>query len=189
MAATPIFGYTIRSAPAIENPFAITLVVGGGALAVGAGAWVAARHAGRRAGTDAVIAASAYIAAAVLCLAMLSTGTSTLYNAYSAPSSPNRQFDPLLYVVCALVVFGLLFGAGMATAYGRSIVRLAAAFSAMSVLAGVMIFYAALFLAGYNLLTPFIGQAKVPVGLVLGGFLGALIPGRIVESVLRDGRR
>jgi hypothetical protein len=178
--ATPIFSYALNG-PYLER---VSALLAGGTVAVGAGAWTAATQAGRNARADVVISACAYLIAALLFLALLSTGTSQEYNSYSSALSVNRQFDPLLYTGLALCVFGVIFGVAMGTYYNRRPLRLALAFPPLALLAGLSTFVVALFLAGYNLITPLVGSAKVPIGLVLGGFLGMLLPGRAVESLL-----
>jgi hypothetical protein len=183
--ATPIFANAMNAGSSLA---ATALVVAGGAIAVASGAWVAAGQGGRKAPVDALLAGGAYVIASALFVALIGTGTAVQYNTYSS-GVENRQFDPFLFAVYALVLFGGLFGASMARYYGRSIFRLAVAFAVVAVLAAVLTFYFALFFAGYNILTPLVGSAKVPLGLVSAGFLGMLLPGRIVEWQLRSARR
>ena len=157
----------------------ILLFVGGGTFAVAAGAWVSASLRGRKPKADAAIAGGAFVCAAVVFL--------TLIFGQSADSEMDfPQFA--LYAIACLLLFGALFGFGVARYYvTRHPLLLAAGLAPLALLAAVLMFVFGYLFAGGNLLVVYgivSMQWKVPVGLLLAGFLGTLLPGMLAEGLL-----
>jgi hypothetical protein len=160
------------------------LFTGGGTLALAAGAWASAIVRGRNPRVDAPLAGGAYLCAALAVLAFI----------FGQPS--DRQFDfPqfALSALASLLLFGALFGLGAGRYYRRRHpLLLAAGLVPIALLAGLLIFVLAYLLAGGNVLVVFgivSMRWKVPVGLLLGGFFGALLPGILAEMLLGQGTR
>ena len=157
----------------------------GGTGAVSFGAWLSAKLRGRTPGQEAIVAGSAFLIAACVYVA---AGAGEDFNTVSSETTPyghysneGRQFLPFLYAIACLAVFGGLYGFGAGTLYKRDRLVLAVDSAGAALLAGFLMFYACLFLAGYHVF-----GFPVRVALVLGGFLGALFPGRMIEKMLRS---
>ena len=155
--------------------------LGGGMLAVSAGAWLSAKLRGRNARVDATTAATAYTVAGLLFLLLLLTRRGQDF--------PDFAID----AVVALLLFGFLFGfkTGAYYATHRPLV-IAFAGAAIALWAGVMMFVLAYLLAGGNFLIVWgvvSREFKVPVGLLLSGLLGTFGPGLVMDSLLDHSRR
>jgi hypothetical protein len=162
-----------------EGGAALFLFIVGGTFAVIVGARVSARWRGRDPRADGLVAGGAYVASALVFLALIA----------GRPAGSPQDFPQfLLYALICLLLFGGLFGIGAAKYYkvphpGMLVAGLAAA----ALLGGVLIFILGYLLAGGNILVVY-GivpmKWKVPVGLLLSGFLGSLLPGILAETLL-----
>jgi hypothetical protein len=185
MIAAPVMNHAMNAEVyGIGRTLGMLLFLGGGTLAVVAGAWVSAELRGRHPRADAAIAGGAYLLAAILFLALI----------FGQPAESQLEFPQVaLYTSGCLALFGSLFGVGVDRHYKkRRVVLLAVGFSAIALLASVLIFILAYLFAGGNLLVVYgivSMKWKVPVGLVLSGFLGALLPGVLAEFLLGASRR
>ena len=181
--ATPVFSHaTNATAYGIGLGQGLLLFLAGGTLAVTTGARISAGLRGRTPWADAAIAGGAYIASALSFLALI----------FMPTSDQPRDFPHFaLYAAASLLLLGFLFGLGMARYYKRRRpVSIALGLAAATLLAGVLTFILGYLLAGGNVLVVYgivSSSWKVPIGLLLSGFLGSLLPGAIAESLLGDG--
>ena len=184
----PVMSHAMNATPAA----ALFLFIVGASLAVVVGARVSARSAERIPAIDGSIGAGAYLTSAAVFLGLV----------FRPPADRVKDFPQFfIYAVVSLLMFGFLFGGGLGKYYRLPRpLAIALVIAPLSLLAGFLIFILSYLLAGGNFLVVY-GivpmRWKVPIGLVLSGFLGSLLPGMLVETLLssadesahRDGTR
>ena len=182
---TPAMNYAMNAQVfGLSRIQGILLFVVGGAVAVAAGAWVSASLRGRKPKVDAAIAGGAFVCAAVVFLTLI----------FGQSTDSDMDFPQFaLYAVACLLLFGALFGFGVGRYYAtRRPLLLGAGLAPIALLAAILMFILGYLFAGGNLLVMYglvSMKWKVPVGLMLAGFFGRLLPGMLAEGLLPSKQR